>query len=251
MRQRLSCLLLAAALSAAPLAAQPYLHRIPPPNAASAEHQALLAAYDRAIYDSSVYRAENLRPLRPLQPDEHGEVVVATLTSHDGTVGELLTIGGQGTWVTGFPEVQTICRKWTTGDVEMRLRQLIGLPPDAHIPRVLTFRAAAADLFRPALDPDITAPYPCEQLHEAPRPADCGNTFPAGTTTGHFAWIAEAAFSLHELPGGYPWTHLGYTYNWARGEDRYGASEYIIRPGAVVLIVGNTTPAEYCKPVEK
>jgi hypothetical protein len=50
-----------------------------------------------------------------------------------------------------------------------------------------------------------------------------------------------------ELPGGYLWTHLGYTYDWAPDHDRYGASEYVIRAGAPALIVGNVTAEAYCR----
>ncbi len=182
----------------------------------------------------------------PLVADEHGEVLVATLTSQDGKPGDLMTIDGAGTWVTGVPEVQDKCRTFT-GDVVMQSRQLLGLPPDAHVPRVLVFRARVADIFRPSTDARVDTTTPCPQLFDAPTSTECGNTFPPGTTTEHFTWIATQSFQLHQLPNGYPWTHLGYTYNWAPGQDRYGASEYVIKPGAVVLIVENVTPREYCK----
>jgi len=47
----------------------------------------------------------------------------------------------------------------------------------------------------------------------------------------------SSRFYLHTIPNGYPWTHLGYTYNWAPGGDRYGASEYVIRGNAKAVIV--------------
>lgn len=236
-------------LVAIPAAGQPYHLRIPPPRV-TAEHTNLLAIYEQAIFDSAVYETKNLRPLRPLVADADGEVIVATLTSLDGKAGDLLPITGSGVWVTGIPEVQDICRGFT-GDVVMHVRQLLGLPPDAHVPRVLVLRAKASDIFRPAVDPNVFTTSPCSQLTNAPAPEHCGNVFPSDTAPSHYAWIAAQSFELHEIPHGYPWTHLGYTYNWKPGADRYGASEYVIRPGAPVAIVENVTPEAYCAPVPR
>jgi len=55
-------------------------------------------------------------------------------------------------------------------------------------------------------------------------PADCGNSFPDATTAAHYQWIANrVVLPSIPFPNGYPWTHLGYTYNWAPGGDRYVA----------------------------
>lgn len=229
--------------------AQPYHKRVPPSAAVatSSGYQSLVATYDRAIFDSSVYKSANLRPLRPLTPDANGEVLVSTLTSLDGAVGTLLPVSGSGVWVTGVPEVQVLCQTFT-GDVVMQLRQLIGLPPDADIPRVLVLQVKATDLFRPAVDPEIGTTLPCAVMTGGPVPQNCGNVYPPDTTADHYEWMAQQSFALHELPGGYPWTHLGYTYNWKPGEDRYGASEYLIRAGTNALIVQNADPVAYCQP---
>jgi hypothetical protein len=228
--------------------AQPFRKRVEAPSAPlSAVDQTLWNLYFKAIYDSSVYQQVNLRQLRPLVPDSNGNILGATLTSRNGTVGQPLPSGNGGIWITGVPEVQDICRGWT-GDIPMRLRELIGLPPDADIPRVITLQVQASDVFRPAVDPTITTTYPCSVPAGGPIPKDCGNVFPTNTSPAHYAWMASSAFSLHEVPDGYPWTHLGYTYNWAPGQDRYGASEYVIRTGAQPIIMAITTPEQYCAP---
>lgn len=203
--------------------------------------------YTRTVFEASVYQRQNVRELRPLVPDEHGEVTVASFTSRDGAPGTFLTAFQPGMWVTGVPEVQEKCRQFS-GDVLLQLRQLLGLPPDANLPRVMVLRAHIRDLFRPSPDPDPSTVYPCQRLHDAPIPDNCGNAFPATTSAEHYKWMAESFVFLHQLPHGWPWTHLGYTYNWTPGGDRYGASEYILRGGAMALILENTTPLDYCKP---
>jgi hypothetical protein len=84
-----------------------------------------------------------------------------------------------------------------------------------------------------------------------PIPDDCGNVFPSKVSPTHVQWIATSVFSLHTIPDGYPWTHLGYTYNWAPGADRYGASEYLIQPRASAVIVQKAGPVEYCAPPKR
>jgi hypothetical protein len=156
-----------------------------------------------------------------------------------------MTAGAYGMWVTGVPEVQTICRGFHI-DVAMQLRELLGLPPDADTTRFLVLTVAASDLFRPSPDDRIATVYPCTLNSDGTMPADCGNAFPSTTTPAHYQWMAVEGFYLHSIPNGYPWTHLGYTYNWAPGADRYGASEYVIRPNAKAVIVEKATVPEYC-----
>jgi hypothetical protein len=217
-----------------------------PPQRLAADQQTLWNAYFQSVYDSAVYQRDHVRELYPLHADHHGDVLVVTLGRSDGNVGDPITATKEGIWVTMVPEVQTICRAFT-GDVTLQLRQLLGLPPDADLPRALTLRAKASDIFRPSPYPETTTKYPCP---DPASDANCGNAFPSTATPTHVLWIASSSLSLHAIPYGYPWTHLGYTYNWAPGKDRYGASEYVIRTGSIATIVQKTTPAEYCAPVK-
>src|ERR1041385_3377573 len=171
--------------------------------------QSLWSAYERSVFDSGIYQRWNVRQLRPLVADEKGYVLGATLTSKNGDVGTTLTAGPYGLWVTGVPEVQTICRGFH-GDVAMQLRELLGLPPDADVPRFLVLSVPASDLFRPSPDDNITSPYPCALPADGTIPNDCGNAFPSTTTAAHYQWMAIENFYLHSIPNGYPWTHFGY-----------------------------------------
>lgn len=232
-------LCLAALAIAASVAAQTPPPRLP------ADQQSLWNGYFRSIYDSGVYERANVRELYPLRADTDGNVLVATLTTRDGNVGEPLVSSGDGIWVTVVPEVQTICRGFR-GDVTVQLRQLLGLPPDAAATRFLVLRAKASDIFRPSPYAETSTRYPCAPTPDGSLPNNCGNVFPSDATPAHIQWIATQSFALHAVPYGYPWTHLGYTYNWTPGKDRYGASEYVIRPPATAVIVQKSSPIDYC-----
>src|SRR5690349_6595145 len=145
-----------------------------PPQRLAADQQVLWNAYFQSVYDSAVYQRSHVRPLWPLQPDANSNVLVVTMGRRDGNVNDPIVSANDGIWVTAVPEVQTICRTFT--DVTMQLRQLLGLPPDNDLPRVLVLRAKASDIFRPSPYADTTTKYPCvDVVHDA----TCGNAFPA------------------------------------------------------------------------
>jgi hypothetical protein len=193
-----------------------------------------------------VWRNEDLRVLKPLTVDPDGTVEVVTATKYAVTS----PLYGD-TWVTIVPEIQTICRRFT-GDVAMQLRELLGLPPDHQIPNIYTMRVKASDVFRPTPDPTPWTVCPCGNPSQGtcnfPEALQCGNSFPKDVPVSHQQWIANTTLSVRRLPGGFPWTHLGYTYNWKPGADKYGASEYIVRKGAQVTVGPRVSPEEYCKP---
>lgn len=195
--------------------------------------------YDASIYQAAVFRPENLRPLKPVVPDASGEVLVTTAKGPgQWTLGQL-TLRGQ-VWVSLVPEVKDKCRGYS-GDLAMFLRQTLGLTPTQPVAQFVTMRVRAQDMFRPAPDPRIDTIYPC--LDPATK-TDC-NVFPPDVDPKHKQWIAETYLTV-QIPNGYPWTHIGYTYNWGPG-DRYGASEYIVRGGSNVFVTEVTPIADYCR----
>jgi hypothetical protein len=209
------------------------------------EERRLVQRFNAAIADAAVYRHRNLRRLRPLAFDPaSGTASVSTLTSDRYRLGS--TRLAEDVWVTGAGEVQRRCRCHKR--LGMFLRQLLGLHPNSPIRHFVTFSVARADVFRPAVDPDTTTRWPCRN----PRAASCGQAFPAGTPVSHLIWMANEMATAWEVTtplarDGYPWTRLGYTYNWRPGADRYGASEYVVRAGATVRVTAVTPYRRYCR----
>lgn len=208
------------------------------------------AAYNAALVDSAVYRFSNLRPLKPLKFDPATRTVrVVQLTNFRRyTAGDNKL--GKSVWVTAVPEVRERCQGFSA-DLEMRLRQLLGLPPDQEIIHFVVMDVRQGDIFRPAADPDPTTTLPCA----CPVTAECGRSFPETATAEHKQWyvgqmlgryfIVEG-FSERPERFGYPWTRLGYTYDWKPGADKYGASEYVVREGATVRVTDIVPYQKYC-----
>ena len=94
------------------------------------------------------------------------------------------------------------------------------------------------DLFRPAPDPEISD-------HEAEL------DFPV---SAKFVTVSEEyqTWFHHQMQysygsNGYPWTRLGYTYDWGNQTSEVGLSEFVIRAGATVSIHAVVGTLEYCQ----
>lgn len=213
--------------------------------------------YAQAVASAAVYAPEHVLPLFPAVPDSAGNVRVATLTTWNYASGEQEL--QREVWVSVVPEVRDSCRSWEEegAALTMRLRQLIGLRPADSVSHFVEMTVPAAALFRPTVDPAVTTTWPCP---EGPSNA-CGLRFPAGVDSAHITWMANQMLSAWQVPDGYPadtasgggrgtlgypWTRLGYTYNWHPGSPRYGASEYLVRRGSRIRVDATHPIAAYC-----
>jgi hypothetical protein len=229
---------LAAALPLALLAAG---CTTPPPAGPAPAGLSLDSLYRLAISDAAVYRAEHVLPLRAAVADAGGNVRVVTFTDWPGYTAGTDSIS-RDTWVTVVPEVRDSCSGFGA-DLKLRLSQLLGLPPQSGDSLMVEMTVPLRALFRPVVDPDVTTRYPCGDTITQ----GCGQQFPAGVDAAHVRWMADQLLTLWQVPNGYPWTRLGYTYNWHPGSPRYGASEYLVRAGTIATGVTVQPVAAYCR----
>jgi formylglycine-generating enzyme required for sulfatase activity len=214
---------------------------------ATDEAAVALRQFNAAIADAAVYRKENLRRLVPLKFDARsGTARVVTLTAEAYPKSGPHTLGGD-VWVTAEPEVRDKCKR-VEKDPAVFLRQLLGLHPNTTFTHFVVMDVKKADVFRPAPDPETTTEWPCP---DPQRGRYLGQLFPDGVSDHHVRWMANQMLSSYLIAqnvgtDGYPWTRLGYTYNWKPGADRYGCSEYVVRKNAVVTIDEVIPYREYC-----
>ena len=219
------------------------LHR--PPLSPDTLEQRYLAAVKDAEVASPSEISRDLVAITPWNTDliyhASDAVRVVTWTDWDGydkKVGESLTLS-RDTWVTVVPHVKRFCRRCElTGEaLALRLRQRLGLPPHDTKTRFVEFWASPEDLFRPSPDPEVTD-------HEAELSPPHSPRF-ITVSKDHTQWM-EALKEESYGKGGYPWTRLGYTYDWG-GVTEIGESEFVISKGARVSVHGVTPTREYCK----
>jgi hypothetical protein len=179
---------------------------------------------------------------RPSPVDgEPAHVRVVTWTDAFGTsaAGDSLTTKSV-IWVTLVPTLRAFCRYESLSGpaLDVRLAQRLGLPPDGAYPRFVELWVRPADLRRPCPDPEITD-RECEL--EPPRPSDT-----VRIDSAHTAWMERTRTESY-TPAGYPWTRLGYTYDWNPATGEVGLSEYIVREEATVAVHSIASTDAYCR----
>ncbi|MDP8248222.1 MAG: hypothetical protein P9M00_08805 [Candidatus Tritonobacter lacicola] len=144
-------------------------------------------------------------------------------------------------WVTVVPQVIDFVKRNRVEPENLvsRLEQLYGLPPDYGRTEFVEFWVYPADLFRPSPDPEIT-----DHESELAFP-----TSPYFTIDGAYQnWFNNLKSSIYLPPNPFPWTRLGYTYDWGDPDDHVGLSEFIVRGDVNIQIRAMTGTHEYCSP---
>lgn len=209
------------------------------------------AAYQAAIVDASTAEpSETTCNLTALISSEPGliwdsttgpsRVLMVMWTSWPGYADEVgsVTNVNRNLWVSAAPQIQQFCKAQglTEDNVVLRLEQLNGMPPGRNLPYFVEFWVHPEDLFRPCADPEVSD-------HEA------GIDYPVSVTyvslseefKGWFEWQRA-----HYSTNGYPWTRLGYTYDWGNPHSEIGLSEFVTRKMAPLGIHRVADTLEYC-----
>jgi hypothetical protein len=219
----------------------------PPPPAPPAPPPSPMALYEQAIREAAIKQPADLEAR--LTPITAKNVDVATW-SYDldsRSAGKLVRTLGADVWVTLVPDLKQRCEGLTGDALSLRLQQLLGLPPgDASDRKIFTFTVRSADVFRPCADPRIGTTA-CSMAVPDVRHAGLTDA----TAAAHFRFMLEQLLSSYRVgfdKPGYPFTALGYTYDWApdSGTRHVGLSEYVVRRGAVVHDVQEIDTADYC-----
>lgn len=144
-------------------------------------------------------------------------------------------------WVTAAPQLQEFCKTVPADNLVPRINELLGLPPatDADVAgrKFVEMWVKPGDMFRPCPDSEIDD-------------TTCGLQFPATATAEHKAWMNSYYASSYGFwqKTQYPWTGLGYTYDWCNANTHVGASEFVVRSGSVVNVTGYYERTAYCAP---
>lgn len=166
-------------------------------------------------------------------------------------------------WLTAAPFLQRFCRQTGLQGNALRLRiaQRLGMPPDASNDSFVQMWVDPHTFFRPCPDPEIND-QEC-QVNLTDGPADSSGACPwsaalQGQLSGAFVTVAEnhldwmcsnwtSSYPPGEPRKSYPWTALGYTYDWG-SPNIYGESEFVLPANTPVVIESITPMNAYCAP---
>jgi hypothetical protein len=153
------------------------------------------------------------------------------------------------TWFTAVPQVQEFCQKYQPIDstipdnveLSLRLQQYLGLILNKYSTKThfVEMWVKAEDLTRPCIDGEINDSS-CDLL---PIPVPDSSPVVKAIYTNSYT-NAKKEY--------YPWTGLGYTYDWGNPlKPHQGPSEFIINPTpekpVEVEVVSVTPTQEYCR----
>ena len=143
-----------------------------------------------------------------------------------------------GIFVSLKSELQKKCQNYLGKDLTQRLEQLLGLPLNSGYTYFVEMSVRQEDIFRPCIDPDITK-----------KKCEAKSSSLDQISQTHKAWLAEQMLKSYQFTDakGYPFTRLGYTYDWNPDTPDLGVSEYIIREGAKIKVINIMSTQDYCR----
>lgn len=201
--------------------------------------------YQAAVLDAVMAEEDEILPLvsitqdSPLATWKNGNVLLVTMNDRPEQYieGETVEVPGEVWTFTDkeiaawYPEHKRGVTDWT-----LRLEQLVGVPADADYTHVTAMWVSPEDICRPAYVTDITT----DKMQ---------NTLPEDTPEEYREWFDNNIIWSY-FDSAYPWTRLGYTYDWAADSGEYGVTEFLVRPGAVVTIEYTDTVDQFIERLE-
>jgi hypothetical protein len=169
----------------------------------------------------------------------NGYVLVVTWTKYCSgySVGDTISLSWGETWVTAVPELKDWYKRNPVPHDKLTLRteQLLGLPVNSHDSCFVELWAKPDDLFRPAYNNEINTKL-------------SGNNFPVNVSSGYVTWFNNNIIASYFPPNGsykYPWTRLGYTYDWGNPSTKIGLSEFVLKKNSKVIIKSKLPTKDY------
>ncbi len=211
---------------------------------------ALGALWRTADADEVAYAA-SIRAAAVLQP-RHA-VTLATIDPAAASV-DVVTLGArtpntkEPVWVALPAQLRAACAGAT--NPVRRLQQVLGLPRrHGDDIRVHELRVKRDDLFRPCVNGgDLAQPHCSTDPPEAlPQDAD-PTKLRAAYDRLHFS--VSQLWRSHRVQfsnPGYPFTGMGWTYDWSNPGLSIGVTEFVVARGADIKVLNTHAAADFCK----
>jgi len=204
----------------------------------------LQGQYQRAIQDAAVRHPDWNIPLWSF--GDARTAMVSTFT--DDPALDTVT---QHNWVAATAQVRPLCKG--KSDTVLFLEELLGLPPQdkpgaGNRWHVYTFEVSQDAMFRPCPG-GVDSSVPTEPKCIAGSALDPTLDPDVAQFLLKQFWFSHrmAISTGGVLDFGYPWTGMGWTYDWdPKSKTHVGVSEFVVKKGAVVNNVRDASPAEFC-----
>ena len=211
-------------------------------NSGAASNLTNAELYQAAVIDAMVIEDDDILPLVAITKDspmcswdEDGCVLMLTHHSYPDSyvAGEEYTLTYGAVWTFTDKEIAKWHKDNKSGvtDWELRFKQLIGLPEERTYTHFSALWTNPDDIIRPGYAWRLTDAVGAAAFVEEP-------------SEEYKAWF-DGNIIWSYFDSAYPWTRLGYTYDWAAGSGKYGLSEFLIRKNAVTEVAFTLSTEEF------
>lgn len=210
-------------------------------NEADKSEKSVSELYEMAVKDAVFAEESEIEPLVSLTKedelvtwDDKGRVLLCTWHSYPDSYpkGETVKLEWGTVWTFTDKEIAKYADELgKSKDAGLRLQQIIGLPPDSDYSTFTGLWVNPDDVHRPANQPDPLIGDMAVDVSE-----DMDEEFKK--------WFDENILDSY-FYGAYPWTRLGYTYDWADNGKEYGLTEFLIDKDAEAEVAFTETTDEF------
>jgi len=195
--------------------------------------------WEMAMTDAVFAEDEEIHPLvtltlednRVIWNDAEDKVLLATWHNYPDECSPGTAIGEYGDiWATSLGEMKNwfLENEEQITDWELRFSQILGVHENEGYTRFTAFWVSPQDVVRPAFVTDVT-----KQME---------NDY--SLVTGEWKEWFDSNILYSYFESNYPWTRLGYTYDWG-GTQEYGLTEFLVRDPSQTEIVFTYTTEEF------
>lgn len=199
--------------------------------------------YETAVKDAVFAEESEIEPLVSLTKedelvtwDDKGRVLLCTWHKYPDSYpqGETVKLEWGTVWTFTDKEIAKYADELEKSqDRDLRLQQIIGLSPDSEYSTFTGLWVNPDDVHRPAYQTDPMKGDMAVEVAED-MDEDFKNWFDDNILDSYFY-------------GAYPWTRLGYTYDWADNGKEYGLTEFLVDKDAEAEVAFTETTDEFVK----
>ena len=203
----------------------------------------LNARYLDTVRDAAFIDDEELLPLVSLDPklkqvtyNEDGQVLLMFFHNYPQSYpkGESFALEHE-CWCVSDLELLKWCQNHQGKilDPTLRFKQLVGVKPQGEYNFVSAIWVNPEDVIRPATDTDVFTT-------QVPKDLD------ASESAEYKEWF-EGNILYSYFEDAYPWTRIGYTYDWAFDSQEYGLSEFLLKKGVKIKVERTLSVDDFAK----
>lgn len=204
--------------------------------------------YAQAVKDSVTIEPEEILPVLKLTKDnelvtfnDKNEVLLVTWNKYPDSYlsGQQVTLKYGVVWTFTDQEIALWYKNNKNGvtDWELRFKQLIGLPVDSQYTHFTAMWVPLDKIKRPAYSWDISNDVTLVKFGE--------------NTNEKFSQWFDANIIDSYFEGAYPWTRLGYTYDWKEDDIEYGLSEFLVEKDTTATVAFTYSTQDFIKWLEE